>query len=163
MPSPFPQISPTDRAGAWGGGGQGGVVVGGGAPGKSTMKGAFTQVIQGAGGLGSPAPSTWLWIWIQFPTHSGLYSFSGPESYNCKYWKLKAFTVLSLLWCLLMVSLTGCLTKMSGAQTSLDLREAPKAKIARGQRPQRRGPEEGREGLARTEGLGGRGGSQGGG
>lgn len=34
-----------------------------------------------------------------------------------------------------MVSLMGCLTKMSGAQTSLDLREALKANIAGGQRP----------------------------
>lgn len=89
--------------------------------------------------MGHRLRSTWLWIWIQFPAHSGLYSFSGPESYNCKCCKLKAFTVLSLLWCLLMVSLTGCLTKMSGTQTSLDLREAPKAKISQEDRGSRGG------------------------
>lgn len=104
------------------------------------MKGAFTQVIQGAGGLGSPTPEHLaLDLDTVSNTHSGLYSFSGPESYNCKCCKLKAFTVLSLLWCLLMVSLTGCFTKMSGTQTSLDLREAPKAK----KRKRTEAPEEG--------------------
>lgn len=50
---------------------------------------------------------------------------------------------LSPLCCLLMVSLMDCLTKMSGAQTSLDLREALKAKSQEG-----RGP---REGVLRKE------------
>lgn len=105
------------------------------------MKGAFTQVIQGAGGS-----------WVTGPKHLalGLDTVSNTqwfvfilrtESYNCKCCcKLKAFAVLSLLlWCLLMVSLMGCLTKMSGAQTSLDLGEAPKAKI----RKRTEAPEEG--------------------